>query len=339
MRFPTLAILPLIGALALSPRPATAQVTATIQLGQPRYEVRVSPYAAGAHGDWQTNYRQWQPVTLYSVDGHFYSRNVPGARAVAVYRYQNEYFLPPRDQQFANMDRRYNYDRRPVDRDYNIVEGLATLFGSRPERSWGNEVFISTYSPEAHGDWRASYRRWQPVTLYNRNGRYYSNAVPGARAVAVYRWQNQYFLPPTDNDWRTADRRYDYGRAPTQDDYNNPQRNPGQYGQQPPGQYGQQPSTGYGNDVTVTVYTPQVHGDWQTTYNRWETATLYHLNGRYYPNQVPGSRSLMVYRSQNQYFLPPRDQQWNNADRRYDYRMRPTDEDYTNVQRQPPRRP
>ena len=345
MRFPRIAILSLIGALALAPHPGTAQVTATVQLGQPRYEVRVSPYAADVYGDWRTNYRRWRPVNLYSVDGHYYSRAVPGSRAVSVYRWQNEYFLPPRDRQFDNMDRRYNYDRRPVDGDYNIVEGLASLFGGRPERGWGNEVFISSYSPDVHGDWRNTYRRWQPVTLYNRNGRYFTRDVPSARAVMVYRWQNQYFLPPTDDQWRSADRRYNYGRAPTQDDYNNPQRFPGRYGQQQPGQpgqepgqYGQPPSRAYGNDVAVTIYSPQTHGDWRSAYNQWETATLYNLNGRYSLSQVPGARPLMVYRSQNQYFLPPRDQAWDNMDRRYDYRLRPTDDDYNTIQRQP-RRP
>ena len=49
--------------------------------------------------------------------GHFYSRNVPGSRAVSVYRWQNQYFLPPRDQQWINADRRYDCTLRPTDQD------------------------------------------------------------------------------------------------------------------------------------------------------------------------------------------------------------------------------
>jgi hypothetical protein len=338
MRIPGIAVLPMIGALALSARPGAAQITVTAQIGQPQYEVRVSPYSASAYGDWRTSYANWQPVDLYSADGHYYSHAVPGARQVAAYRSQNQYFLPPRDQQFDHVDQRYNYDRRPVDGDYNIVEGVASLFGVQPERSWGDEIFVGTYSPEAYGDWRTSYRGWESVTLYNRNGRYYPNAVVGARAVAVYRSNNQYFLPPADDQWKNADSRYDYSRAPTQDDYTNPQRSPGQYARHP-GQHDQVQSTDDRDDVSVTMYAPQTQGDWRTGYNQWETATLYNLNGKYYPHQVPGSRSLMVYRSQNQYFLPPRDQGWTDIDSRYNYRLRPTDDDYTAVQQQPPRRP
>jgi hypothetical protein len=335
MRFPRVAIFPLLGILAVSARPGHAQIGVNAQIGSPQYEVRVSPYATDVYGDWRTSYSRWQPVTLYSTDGHFYSRSVPGARAVSVYRSQNQYFLPPRDAEFATIDRRFNYDRRPIDDDYNIVQGVASLFGVTPQRSWGDEVFVNNYSPEAYGDWRSNYRRWQSVTLYNRNGRYYPIAIPGARAVAVYHSQNQYFLPPTDDQWQSADSRYDYRRAPTQEDYNNPQRSPGQYGQRAPGRTIQGPSTGYLNDVSVAMYSPQLHGEWQTVYTRWEPATLYNLNGKYYPNPVQGGRSLMVYRSQGQYFLPPRDQGWTNTDRRYNYLLRPTDQDYTSIQRPP----
>jgi hypothetical protein len=83
------------------------------------------------------------------------------------------------------------------------------------------------------------------------------------------------------------------------------------------------------------VYSPQVHGDWRTAYNGWATATIYNLNGHYYPTQVPGARPLMVYQWQNQYFLPPQDRGWDNVDRRYDYRLRPTDDDYNSVRRRP----
>lgn len=333
MRLSHIGLLGLAGALTLSATPSSAQISVTAQIGQPQYEVRVSPYTPEAYGDWHSSYRRWQTTTLYSADGHFYSRPTPGARPVSVYRSQNSYFLPPRDREFDNMDQRYNYDHRPMDGDYNVVLGVSSLFGIAPQRSWGNEVFLTDYSSDIHGEWRINYRKWQPVTLYNRNGRYFPTAVPGARAVAVYRWQNQYFLPPTDDQWRNSDRRYNYGRAPNQDDYNNPQRSPGRFAQQEPGQSNETPTTGYGNELAVTNYSPRVHGEWQTSYSQWQPATVYHLNGKYYPNQVSGSRSLMVYQSQGQYFLPPRDQQWTNADRRYNYSLRPTDQDYNNMQR------
>lgn len=339
MRIPRIAFLPMIGALALGARPAAAQITVTARIGQPQYEVRVSPYSASAYGDWRTSYANWQPAALYSANGHYYSQPVSGARQVAVYRSQNQYFLPPRDQQFDNVDRRYDYDRRPVDADYNVVEGLASSFGARPERSWGDEVFVGSYSSDAYGDWRTNARNWEPVTLYNHNGRYYSTVVPGARAVAVYRSDNQYFLPPTDDQWKNSDSRYDYSHAPTQDDYNNPQRSPGQYARPQPGQRDQLRNDDDRDDVAVSMYSPQAQGDWRTQYNQWQTATVYNLNGKYYPTQVPGSRSLMVYRSQNQYFLPPRDRDWTDIDLRYNYKLRPTDDDYTSVQQQPARRP
>jgi hypothetical protein len=339
MRIPGIAVLPMLGVLALGARQGDAQITVTARFGQPQYEVRVSPYSAGAYGEWRTSYSNWQPVDLYSADGHYYSHAVPGARQVAVYRSQNQYFLPPRDQEFDNVDRRYNYARRPVDGDYDVVEGAASSWGVQAERSWGDEIFVGTYSPEAYGDWRTNSRNWESVTLYNRNGRYYPNVVPGARAVAVYRSVNQYFLPPADDQWKNSDARYDYRRAPTQDDYNNPQRSPGQFARQQPAQRDQAQSVDDRAEVPVTMYSPETHGDWRAGYNQWQTATLYNVNGKYYPTAVPGSRSLMVYRSQNQYFLPPRDRGWTDIDLRYNYKLRPTDDDYTAVQQQPTRRP
>ena len=327
MRFPRLMILSMIGAVALVPRAAPAQISATVQIG-PQYEVRVNPYSREVYGDWRTSYRRWQPVTLYARDGRFYSRSVAGSRPVVVYRSQNEYFLPPRDQAWNNFDRRYDYNRRPGDDDYSIVDRLLNIFGGRPSRTWGSEVFLNVYSPDVFGDWRTGYRRWQPVTLYVRAGRYYTRQIPNSRAVTVYRWRNQYFLPPRDQDWRNRDRRYDYNRSPTDEDYNWVQRNPGQYSDQT------QPG-GYNNssDLAVTVYSPQVQGDWRTDYMRWDPVTVYARDGRYYPTAVPGGRAVVLYRWQGQYFLPPRDQGWNNIDRRYNYTMRPTDEDYYNAQR------
>ena len=344
MRIRMVTLMPMIGILALAPHRGNAQVTATVQLGQQQNwgpEVRVYPYSQDVDGDWRSSYRRWRPQTVYALNGHFYLRAVPGARSMQVYRFNNQYFLPPRDAAWVNIDRRYQYDRRPQDADYNIIDRMLNLFGGqRPPRNWGNEIVVNAYSPAAYGDWRTMSRRWSPVTLYFRDNRYFSRAVTGSRPVTVYRWNNQYFLPPQDRGWDNFDRRYNYGRRPTDEDYRNIQRVPGQYDQQPPDQRGQQPpDVRYGNDVQVGVYSSQVHGDWRNSYNRWETATLYNLNGRYYPTQVTGARPLMVYRWQNQYFLPPRDQGWDNLDRRYNYRIRPTDDDYNNVQRQPGRRP
>ena len=341
-------LVPLLGAVAMLPCRATAQISATVQLGQRPYghEIRVYPYSRDVDGDWHASYRRWRPVTVYSLDGRFYSRPTPGARAVQIYSYNNQYFLPPQDPGWDNFDRRYRYNERPRDEDYNIINGIVSLFGQRPPRQWGAEVVVDPYSREAFGDWRTGYRRWRPVTLYFRDNRYFSRAVPGSRPVAMYSYNGSYFLPPQDQGWDGFDRRFNYRRRPTDEDYRNADRVQRGYGQPPrdqagqrPDQYGQrpdqpgQPDARYGNDVQVSVYSPQVQGDWHTAYNRWDTATLYNLNGRYYPTQVPGARQVMVYRSQNGYFLPPRDQQWNNADRRYDYRLRPTDDDYNRAQR------
>lgn len=336
MRIRSLAILPMIGALTLSPRPSNAQVNATIQFGQPVYgsEVHVYPYSVDNDGDWRVAYRRWQPVTLYTVNGRFYTRAAPGARRVVVYRYNNQYFVPPRDAAFNNFDRRYSYQYRPQDDDYNLIDRLAGIFGQRPPRTWGNEVVVSTYAPEQFGDWRTMYRRWTPVTLYYRDNHYFARNVPGSRAVSLYSWNGQYFLPPQDRGWDNSDRRFNYGHRPTDEDYTGVRRFPGQYGQG--GGRDTPPNTGYGNEVAVTSYSSTAFGDWRSAYNRWETATLYSLNGKFYPNQLPGARQVMVYRSNNQYFLPPQDQDWNNKDRRYDYRMRPNDDDYRTARRPNP---
>jgi hypothetical protein len=34
-----------------------------------------------------------------------------------MYRYRNEYFLPPTDRAFAGRDRRFNYNNQPNDQD------------------------------------------------------------------------------------------------------------------------------------------------------------------------------------------------------------------------------
>jgi len=333
MRIAKLSILPLLGALALVPNRSQAQIS--IQLGaQARArEVRVYGYSRDQDGDWRTNYRRWQPVTLYTLDGRYYDRAVRGARAIQVYSYNNQYFLPPQDAEWNNFDSRYQYGSRPRDDDYNTVDRVVNVYGGRAPYSWGREIVVNTYSPDAYGDWRSMWRRWTPVTVYTRDGRYFSRQVRDSRPVQIYTYNNQYFLPPQDAGWNNADRRYNYRRRPGDDDYRNADRIRGVYGDRD--RSAAEPA--YGEPVDLMLYSPDVHGDWRSASNRWEVTTVYYQNGRYYRDRIPGARELMLYRWQNQYFLPPREQGWESSDRRFDNRMRPTDEDYNNAQR--PRRP
>ena len=90
-----------------------------------------------------------------------------------------------------------------------------------------------------------------------------------------------------------------------------------------------------GKPVVVTNYSPDTYGDWHTRYHSWRPTTVYYYNGQWYPRSVRGSRAVAVYRSGQSYFLPPRDKDWDNKDHRYNYRRRPTDDDYNHVS--PPR--
>jgi hypothetical protein len=40
-----------------------------------------------------------------------------------------------------------------------------------------------------------------------------------ARAVAMYRYRDEYFLPPTDKAWVGSDRRFDNKHRPNDDDH------------------------------------------------------------------------------------------------------------------------
>ena len=120
MRIATLVTYPLlVGALIALPTRAPAQVRVTARLGP---EISLSAYSPAQHGDWRTNYRQWKPVTLYDVNGHYYQHSVRGARAVQVYRRGNEHFLPPQDQAWVGHDKRYNYKHQPSNDDYGRVQ-------------------------------------------------------------------------------------------------------------------------------------------------------------------------------------------------------------------------
>lgn len=116
MRISLLATLPLLGALAVAPHQASAQASVTLRLGTP---LVVTNYAQESYGDWHTTYRHWSPVTVYSYNGNWYPRQVRGSRAVTVYRTNNQYFLPPRDQDWNNRDHRISARRRPTDDDYS----------------------------------------------------------------------------------------------------------------------------------------------------------------------------------------------------------------------------
>jgi len=47
----------------------------------------------------------------------------PGGRPVQIYRYKNEYFLPPQDHDWVGFDKRYNYERQPTDDDQHRGRG------------------------------------------------------------------------------------------------------------------------------------------------------------------------------------------------------------------------
>jgi hypothetical protein len=114
MRLKSLFSLPLVAALVALPSSVPAQVQLNVQFGtRLGPEIGVYAYSQERQGDWRRNYNKWTPVTLYDVNGHYYRTNVRGSRAVAVYSYHDEYFLPPSDQAWSGYDKRYNYRRRP----------------------------------------------------------------------------------------------------------------------------------------------------------------------------------------------------------------------------------
>src|SRR5262245_56574317 len=80
--------------------------------------------------------------------------------------------------------------------------------------------------------------------------------------------------------------------------------------------------------VDLYDYDPYYYGDWRYNYRRWSPVVIYEYDGRYYPYRYRGGRAVQVYRNRNGYFLPPRDRDWNRADRRFDTRRRPNESDY-----------
>jgi hypothetical protein len=91
-----------------------------INLGPERV---VANYSSAQYGDWRTSYQQWQPITLYVVNGRYYEHQTRGARTVVVYRRNNDYFLPPQDKKWVGKDKRYDYKHQPRDEDYGRGKG------------------------------------------------------------------------------------------------------------------------------------------------------------------------------------------------------------------------
>jgi len=219
MKIGKLIAVPFVVALFAVPSHASAQVNLSVRFGtRLGPDVGVFAYSAERNGDWQNNYRKWTPITLYDVNGHYYRNSVAGSRAVVVYSYNGEYFFPPSDESWVNKDRRYNYGRRPNDADRNRVSAYVTV--GRPYVRLGAEIGVLNYDSERASPWQRNYRRWTPTTVYEMNGHYYPNNAPGARQVQIYRYQNEYFLPPRDQEWMNHDKRFDYGHQPSDDDHN-----------------------------------------------------------------------------------------------------------------------
>ena len=119
-RIPTWLALPALGGLLLTSacEPgaySTTSVTVGARFGAP---IDLYYYSPDYYGDWRMGYRDWSPVVIYEYNGAYYPRNVRGARAVTVYRSSSGYFLPPRNQDWARSDKRFNNKRRPNDADY-----------------------------------------------------------------------------------------------------------------------------------------------------------------------------------------------------------------------------
>jgi len=208
---------PLLGALIALPTRASAQMNISVRFGtRLGPEIGVYGYSPERYGDWHNNYQRWTPVTLYDINGHYYRNSVRGARAVQVYSYNNEFFLPPQDRGWANRgDRRFNYNRRPGEADYGRARPYSPV---HVDPRLGDEIGVFNYSPERAGDWRRNYRRWTPVTAYEVNGHYYQNKGAGARPVSMYRYRNEYFLPPADRAFAGRDRRFNYDNQPNDED-------------------------------------------------------------------------------------------------------------------------
>ena len=79
---------------------------------------------------------------------------------------------------------------------------------------------------------------------------------------------------------------------------------------------------------TVAPYSSEKFGDWHTNYKNWTPTTMYYTNGQYYDHKASGARTVVVYKKGSTYFMPPQDNDWVGKDKRYNYKNKPTDEDY-----------
>jgi hypothetical protein len=161
--------------------------------------------------------REWTPVTLYDVNGRYYHNSVEGSRPVSLYSYNGEYFLPPTDREWVGVDHRYNYKSAPVEVDIGRARPYQPV--AHVDARFGAELGVLSFSAERAGDWHRNYKQWSPVTVYEHDGHYYPHNAPGARAVQIYRYQNEYFFPPQDHDWVGFDKRFNYTRRPNDDDF------------------------------------------------------------------------------------------------------------------------
>ena len=208
---------PLMVALVALPSRATAQVNLSVRFGtRLGPDVGVFAYSPERMGDWHANYRKWTPTTLYDINGHYYHNSVEGSRAVGVYAYNGQYFLPPTDHAWVGFDKRYNYDRRPLEADIGRARPYEPAVSVSAHL--GSEIGVLGFSADRAGDWRKNYKRWTPTTVYEFNGRYYPHSAPGARAVQLYSYHDEYFLPPTDHAWMGYDKRFDYQHLPNDED-------------------------------------------------------------------------------------------------------------------------
>lgn len=199
---------------------------------------------------------------------------------------------------------------------------ISVTFGAR----LGPEIGVFAYAPERYGDWQDHYQQWRPVTVYDINGRFYLNAVSGARPVQLYVYNNEYFFPPQEQEWVRRDRRYNYQRRPTDSDYGRARAYEPDYGRVDPR---------LGREVGVLGYSQERAGNWRRNSRRWTPVTLYEVRGRYYLNNVRGARPVAMYRFRNEYFLPPADQAFAGYDRRFNYNHQPSNEDRGRVRDRP----
>ena len=118
MRIRNMLAILLAGAAIALPARAPAQVNISVNLGRllgP--EISIYAYSQPDYGDWRVAYQQWTPVTIYELNGHYYRKSTKGARAVAVYSRNGEYFMPPTDKAWVGKDKRYDYKHQPAAQD------------------------------------------------------------------------------------------------------------------------------------------------------------------------------------------------------------------------------